>query len=86
MFPQFTYSELKKTHKRDEIMVENVSSVGTKAGNYGAFTEHFKALSANGAESLKSELEYAAKTMCVDYNELMELLPKLKELIDGTNN
>lgn len=82
MFPQFTYNELKKKETRDEIMLEDVSSIGTQAGNYGEFTEHFRALSKGGAESIKGELEYAARTMCVEFDDLMELLPKLKELIE----
>lgn len=82
MFPQFTYNELKKKETRNEIMLKGISSIGTQAGNYGEFTEHFRVISLNGAESIKSELEYAAGTMCVDFDELMELLPKLKELIE----
>lgn len=81
MFPQFTYNELKKKETRDEIMIEDVSSIGTQAGNYGEFTEHFRALSKVGADSIKDELKCAAETMCVDVDDLMELLPKISELI-----
>ncbi len=81
MFPQFTYNDLKKQYSRDEIIDENVSIIGTKSGNYGAFTEHFKALSSNGAESLKRELTYTAEMIGLDYDQFMESMPQLKELL-----
>ncbi len=81
MFLEFTYSDMKKQDSRDEIMSESFCSVGTKSGNFGLFQEHFRTISKNGAEQIKDELEYAASAIGVNYDDLMEVLPKIKDLI-----
>ena len=81
MLPQFTYSDMKKQDSRDEIMLENFCSIGTQAGNFGVFKEHFRTISKDGGGVIKSELEYTASLLGLDYDQFMETMPELKGLI-----
>lgn len=81
MLEQFTYSQLKKKEHREEIKDIGFASVGTKAGHFGEYKEEFRVISVNGADSIKSELEYTAELIGVSYDEMMEMLPNLKEML-----
>lgn len=81
MVLQVTYSELKRQESRDEIMAEPISSIGTKAGNFGQFNEHFRAISLLGAKEIRSEIEFTADLIGLTYDQFMETMPTLKELL-----
>ncbi len=78
----FTYNDLKKQENRDEMKALGVSSLGTKSGNYGTFTEHFKVISVGRFSQVKSELEETASILGVSYDDLMLSMPKLKEALE----
>lgn len=81
MLEQYTYNQLKKEEFRDDIKELGFASVGTQAGQYGKFTEHFRAISINGAEKIKQELEFTASLIGVTYEQLMESMPQLEGLL-----
>lgn len=81
MFNQYTYNQLKKEEFREDIQEIGFASIGTQAGQFGKFTEHFRAISLNGANELKKELTNTAELIGVTYEQLMESMPQLKELL-----
>lgn len=81
MLYQYTYNQLKKEEFREDIQEIGFASIGTQAGQFGKFTEHFRAISLSGANRVKKELEDTASLIGVSYDQLMESMPELKELI-----
>lgn len=81
MLHQYTYNQLKKEEFREDIQEVGIASVGTQAGNFGKFTEHFRTVSAVGVETLRRELGLTAELIGVTYDQLMESMPELERLL-----
>ena len=75
---KFTYRDLTKTESRNEMLDNDISSLGTQAGGFGMFTEQARVLTLSGAEKIKGELEHSA---CLNIDELFDACPSLKLLI-----
>lgn len=78
---QVTYGALKKLSTRKEMQEEDILSLGTKAGNYGMFTEEVRVLTIRGANKIKSELSSLCKDEGLDLDLLLEFSPVLAGLI-----
>lgn len=79
---EFTYNSLKNLDSRQEMLGENISSLGWQAGGFGIFNEQARVLTLSGANQIKAELEVfliGVKNGC-DFN-LTEECPTLSELI-----
>lgn len=78
---QVTYGALKKQSARDEMLSNNVTSLGTQAGNYGLFTEQARILTLGGATEIKEELRKLAVELGYDSACMLRAMPTLSELI-----
>ena len=76
---QFTYSSLKKSESRSEMLDQSISRLGTQSGNYGVFNEQARVVTLKGAVSIECELMKAlGKDAAV---KAIENSPTLKELL-----
>lgn len=80
MLEQYEYWELEDKETRNELNGFNMVSIGEDTTTYD-YEEHFRILTLKGATTIRAELEYTAECIGVTYEELMETLPVLKELI-----
>ncbi len=78
---QFTYAAIKKPAQRQEMLNEDVSSLGTQSGNYGLFTEQARVLTLSGSKAIKEELRKLALLISKDSQALLDNMPTLKKLI-----
>ncbi|MEH6451211.1 MAG: hypothetical protein V7765_21275 [Oleispira sp.] len=75
---QYTYKDISRLVDREEMLKENVSSLGTQAGGFGIFTEQARVLTWAGADQIKKEI---ADNASLNVYELLESCPTLKALI-----
>ena len=75
---KFTYRDLTKTNKREEMLYEKVSSLGTQAGGFGVFTEQARLITLSGSNQIKKEI---TEVCGFDLEEIYEACPTLKDLI-----
>ena len=78
---QFTYAAIKKPSQRQEMLDEDVSSLGTQSGNYGLFTEQARVLTLSGANEIKEELRKLAVLLGFDSKCMLRDMPTLEKLI-----
>ena len=76
--PQFTYKDLTRTANRKEMLEENVSSLGTQAGHFGAFKEQARVVTLSGSKKIQEELSWS---LGGDVAKLLDECPTLKALI-----
>ena len=75
---KFTYKDLTRTVNRNEMLDENVSSLGTQAGNFGIFKEQARIVTWAGSKQIQSELMWK---FGADLGEMLDDCPTLKALI-----
>jgi len=78
---QFTYAAIKKPTQRQEMLDEDISSLGTQSGNYGLFTEQARVVTLGGAQKILSELERLCNDEDLDLDSILEFAPTLKSLL-----
>ena len=78
---QFTYAAIKKPAQRQEMLNEDISSLGTQAGNYGLFTEQARVITLSGAKKILSEIDDLASQLGHDRGAVFELTPTLEKLL-----
>lgn len=76
---QYTYKDISRLVDREEMLKENVSSLGTQAGGFGMFTEQARVLTWAGADQIKKEL--AEELVLLDVDLILKRCPTLKALI-----
>lgn len=78
---QFTYAAIKKPEQRQEMLDEDISSLGTQSGNYGLFTEQARVITLSGAQKILAEIDDLASQLGHDRNSVFELTPTLERLL-----
>ena len=78
---QFTYAAIKKPAQRQEMLDEDISSLGTQSGNYGLFTEQARVITTSGAKKIASEIKSLCKGEGLDYKSVLEFSPTLEKLL-----
>ena len=78
---QFTYAAIKKPTQRQEMLDEDISSLGTQSGNYGLFTEQARVVTLSGAQKILSEIDNLASELGHDRSAVFELTPTLEKLL-----
>jgi hypothetical protein len=78
---QFTYAAIKKPAQRQEMLDEDISSLGTQSGNYGLFTEQARVITISGAKKIASEIKLLCKDEGLDYKSVLEFSPTLEKLL-----
>ena len=76
---QYTYKDISRLVDREEMLKENVSSLGTQSGGFGMFTEQARVLTWAGADQIKKEL--AEELVLFDIDLILKKCPTLKALI-----
>lgn len=74
---QFTYKDISRLVDREEMLKENVSSLGTQSGGFGIFTEQARVVTVEGSDTIKEELG----AMGFNVSKLLDSCPTLKALI-----
>jgi len=78
---QFTYAAIKKPTQRQEMLDEDISSLGTQSGNYGLFTEQARVITLSGAKKIITELKRLCKDEDLDFDSVLEFSPTLEKLL-----
>ena len=78
---QFTYAAIKKPTQRQEMLDEDISSLGTQSGNYGLFTEQARVITLSGAKKISNEIEEMCKEEGLSFDALLEFAPTLNKLL-----
>jgi hypothetical protein len=78
---QFTYAAIKKPVQRQEMLDEDISSLGTQSGNYGLFTEQARVLTLSGAKKILKEVRRLCKDEGLDFDSVLEFAPTLEKLL-----
>ena len=78
---QVTYGSLKKPITRKEMLEESIVSLGTKAGNYGLFTEEARILTLIGAKEIKEEVRALSGLLNRDGHAILSSMPTLYALL-----
>lgn len=79
---QFTYNDIKKPVKREEMLSNDISSIGTQSGGFGSFKEQARVLTLQGAENILDELQVDAG---LNLEKLFKICPTLKTLLNNTS-
>lgn len=74
---QFTYKDISRLVDREEMLKENVSSIGTQSGGFGMFTEQARIVTLEGSDTIKEELG----AMGFNVSNFLDACPTLKSLI-----
>tara|TARA_R110000824_G_scaffold220201_3_gene407278 strand:- start:3228 stop:3470 length:243 start_codon:yes stop_codon:yes gene_type:complete len=75
---QFTYKDLTRTVNREEMLEQDVSRLGTQAGNFGLFKEQARIVTWSGSKQIQTELMWKFGK---DLSKLLDECPTLKALI-----
>ena len=75
---QYTYNDIKKPVKRQEMLSNPLSSIGTQSGGFGIFNEQARVLTLKGAEDILDELQVDAG---LNIEKLFNICPTLKALL-----
>ena len=78
---EFTYSDMKKPHERENMLSFDIASLGTKSGGYGMFYEKARVVTLLGASLIIKELELMCKEEGLDFDSVLEFSPTLRKLI-----
>lgn len=78
---QVTYGALKKPSVREDMLEEDMVSLGTQSGNYGLFTEQARVITLNGAKKILAEIDDLASQLGHDRSAVFELTPTLEKLL-----
>lgn len=78
---QFTYAAIKKPKQRQEMLNEDISSLGTQAGNYGLFTEQARVITLSGSKKILKEIKALCNDEDLDFNAVLEFAPNLNKLL-----
>lgn len=78
---QFTYAAIKKPVQRQEMLDEDISSLGTQSGNYGLFVEQARVITLSGAQKIAGEVKILCEEEGLSYEALLEFAPTLEKLL-----
>lgn len=78
---QFTYAAIKKPTQRQEMLSEDISSLGTQSGNYGLFVEQARVITLVGAKKIAKEMKRLCEEEGISYEAMLEFAPTLEKLL-----